>query len=101
MEYSAKAGDSVDLMCRLPSYPSYQSSTTWQRESGEVPQKARQLYGGVIRIPDVRSEDGGRYICSNGRTRQYIMLNVDSYQGRSNTVKSGCYVKSRFYLLRV
>ncbi|GAB6018614.1 hypothetical protein CHUAL_000299 [Chamberlinius hualienensis] len=70
-------GSTVDLVCDVRGHPT--PTIFWTRDQGELPFQSK-IEGNVLKIQQVRVEDGGRYICSAnneaGTTQDFIVLNV-------------------------
>ncbi|KAL3861185.1 hypothetical protein ACJMK2_007245 [Sinanodonta woodiana] len=58
---TAALGDSASIGCEASGYPSPQ--ITWYRKNGQMPADYK-IEGGSLKIPHVKTEDAGTYICS-------------------------------------
>lgn len=86
--FNARQGKSVDLRCLLDR-GTFARSIRWDKENDRIPTKAQEMMdGSLLRIPDVDESDGGRYICSNGRSQQYIILRVERIPGKLELLKT-------------
>uniref|UniRef100_A0A8D2Q521 Heparan sulfate proteoglycan 2 n=1 Tax=Varanus komodoensis TaxID=61221 RepID=A0A8D2Q521_VARKO len=77
---SVTEGQTLDLNCVVAGQPA--ASVRWYRRGAALPAK-HQVYGPLLRIPDVSAADSGEYVCqvSNGAGPKEASISVSVRQG--------------------